>query len=374
MAREVDEARSRQECATHTTLVAMKNHLLVTCALAGFSGFAQAQSTFVVGPGGFPQISDALAVAAPGDVIQVEPGAYGIFFANFGVTIRAVTPGTVSIAGFIGSFVFTPPGQHTHLVGLDFSIVNAHSANVTFDQCTMNGYSPLLVTDSTVHMQDCEVTTDGSQFLSNAGALRAEGSYVTAVDSTFASVSEFATSVRLTNSTLQGSHLTLHAPLSAVALTANANSVVWLSDSVVTSDPAGCAIMATTGRTARCTLSPDCGSLGSGPLLGVTRPQPLQPGAVFTLDFQTEPLQFVAVFSGLSLHRYELADVEQPVLLDSAGSFISANVLADASGQAVSTWLVPSSPSLLDRSFWFQAVSGASLPLQASPVVGGVIR
>lgn len=50
-----------------------------------------AQATHLVGPGGFAQIRDALAIAAPGDLILVQPGTYSQFFVQRGVTIRAVT-------------------------------------------------------------------------------------------------------------------------------------------------------------------------------------------------------------------------------------------------------------------------------------------
>lgn len=66
-----------------------------------------AQTTHLVGPGGLPQIRNALANAAPGDLIHVQPGTYAQFDANVGVTIRALVPGTVTIAYDIA---FAPAG------------------------------------------------------------------------------------------------------------------------------------------------------------------------------------------------------------------------------------------------------------------------
>ena len=48
--------------------------LLLTCfALAGT---VTAQSTLTVGPGGYAQISAAIAAASPGDSILVQSGSY----------------------------------------------------------------------------------------------------------------------------------------------------------------------------------------------------------------------------------------------------------------------------------------------------------
>ncbi|MCB9878804.1 MAG: hypothetical protein H6835_14510 [Planctomycetes bacterium] len=57
-------------------------------------GAVCAQSTLVVGPGGFAQIRDAVAVAAPGDVVVMQPGVYAHFTAQVACTIRAAVPGT----------------------------------------------------------------------------------------------------------------------------------------------------------------------------------------------------------------------------------------------------------------------------------------
>ena len=56
-----------------------------------------AQTTHIVGLGGLPQIRDALAIAAPGDTILVQPGTYAHFSATVGVQIRAQTAGSVQV-------------------------------------------------------------------------------------------------------------------------------------------------------------------------------------------------------------------------------------------------------------------------------------
>jgi hypothetical protein len=45
---------------------------------ASFTAALSAQTSILVGPGGLPQISSALAIANPGDTIVVAPGTYGL--------------------------------------------------------------------------------------------------------------------------------------------------------------------------------------------------------------------------------------------------------------------------------------------------------
>jgi hypothetical protein len=49
-------------------------------------------------------------------------------------------------------------------------------------------------------------------------------------------------------------------------------------------------------------------------------------------------------------------------------------VVADAQGIASASWLVPAGPQFVDRTLRLQGFSGFALPLQASPLVGGVVR
>ena len=104
-----------------------------------FAAGALAQTTHLVGPGGLAQIRDALLIAAPGDLVLVQPGTYAQFHANVGVTIRAAVPGTVVVAydasvlsAVCSSDPFClvvesrtriapPAGQTVHCEGLEFA-------------------------------------------------------------------------------------------------------------------------------------------------------------------------------------------------------------------------------------------------------------
>lgn len=49
-------------------------------------------------------------------------------------------------------------------------------------------------------------------------------------------------------------------------------------------------------------------------------------------------------------------------------------VTANAAGQATATVAIPGGAWLVDQALWFQGVTGLALPLQLSPVTGGLIR
>lgn len=104
---------------------------LIACLLPAVAVGIPAQSTHLVGPGGYAQVSDALAVAAPGDFIHVSPGTYAPFTVTFGCTIRGLVPGGVQVQDLTGVAAVTiaaPASQVVHLAGLDFSIVTANAA------------------------------------------------------------------------------------------------------------------------------------------------------------------------------------------------------------------------------------------------------
>jgi hypothetical protein len=174
------------------------------------------------------------------------------------------------------------------------------------------------------------------------------------------------------------------------------NGAVWLVDCDVRGgdsnngfSPGGHAVRAggVPLRHHRCTLTAGTGPGGAvavidgpaqaGPLLGVTTtPEVLQLGSTFTIHFAAEPADPVftlatthVVYTGPS------ALLEQHAL----GFFGSGGVtlgfgLADASGHLQVQVAVPTTASLLHLGVWFRGIATASLPLQASPVVGGVIR
>lgn len=353
--------------------------LLTTCTSALLASFALAQTTIVVGPSGLPQVNHAIAVANDGDVILVEPGVYSpLLNTSKSVTIRAITPGSVTLAGPFGSFAIGSSQRLTlHLVGLHFDSLNASAVDITLDQCTTSNANGFWATDATVHLQSCQLSSSGFPLFETA-AVRAQDSRLTAVDTTIQGSQTVSPgpAIVMTNSTFHGSHVDLltHPGATSAALIADATSVVFLCESTATSQPGTCPLAAVQGKVFRTTLSPACGGPATGPVLGVSRVQPIQTGAPFTLQFAAQPFRPILVFASFGLDAFPVPQIEQDVLLDLSSTFLAGALLADAQGDAAQTWNIPAAPILVDRAVWFQGIGGWSLPLQASPVAGGVVH
>lgn len=414
----------------HNHCAALVPFAVGLCALFGAAPDALAQTTLLVGPSGLPQIRTAIALAAPGDVIVVEPGTYAHFELSLGVTIRAQQPGTVQVAydpAFLptgcassltclvsqGPTTLTlPPGQTAHLCGLDFvgnqyalpvaGLTAFHHVAVTSgivvaEDCTFaaSGAHSLRVSDATLVLLRCSLTTTGTTSLFMPGLFAAR-SLVHALDSSFTGsqyVFGFAggnPGILLRASELHGSGLTLTGQLlgpggggGGPALVLNSAAGVpsraWLEDCALIAGVTACAIDAVGQQVAlaNCTLTqaPTCPAVAPAKLLGITQQQPLQLGQTFALDFRTEPNGFVAVFASPQLAVQSLPLVgQQPILLDATASFAAGLALADAAGAATASWPIPAVPALVDASFWFQGATGFALPFLLSPVAGGRLR
>lgn len=358
-----------------------------------------AQTTHFVGPTGLPQINDALAIAAPDDVIIVQPafhllgGKYDSITVTTGVVIRPLNPGPFSVIKVWAAICTIPAGQHLHLAGLEFGRVIVSTGRVTLDTCRIEGMTGpglelLRVDDSSVHLQ---ATTVGSSLSQPGNILAAYNSLITAADCTIEGLFVSAAlppAIILNASQLHASHCTIGVSsfggsFNGPGIRAENGSKVWLSDSTVNPLlPNSCAIesVGSVVRADRCTLSqgtnPTCttGS-GGGFLLSVHRPQPLAIGQTFQLDFRTEPSGVVFVLAGPSLATIELPTLlEQPSWLASAGSFQAALLVADANGQATASWPIPSNPVFSNAQLWFEGIGSLTLPLQVSPPVGGLVR
>jgi hypothetical protein len=379
--------------------------LLFACPFAVFAVGIPSQSTWVVGgAGGLPQIRQALAVAQPGDTIEVRPGTYAQFTAAVGVTIRAVSPGTVLIVpdpAYYGPCllcnheartVLAPPvGQSLHVSGLVFTNQSAagvttwlevRDGRVTLDECTVYGVglSPsacVWIVDAHVHLQDCFVSYGA--YASGFAGIHAVDSVVTAVDTRVQVVGPFTNGhcLRLPGTTFQGSRLTLSGIGESCVVAGGAP--VWISDSQLSGGgPNHCTVTGAV-ELSRCTLWPPtagCGVSGNGgSQLGVSRPSALQAGGTFQLDFQTTANGFVLVFAGPELAAESWAPLlVQPSWLQEATSFPVTLLLADAQGAVSVSWPIPAGPGITNQKLWFKGLSGWSFPLQVSPPVGGVVR
>ncbi len=372
-------------------------HLLV--ALAATTVLAAAQTTHTVGPGGFAQISAALAVAAPGDTIVVHPGNYGSFTASVGVTIRAITSGTVFVQL---SSVNCPAPQQVHLLGLDTVDLTVQGATCTLDDCrVLHGLAQipaLRATNARVFLQNCVLGSAGAAVVpAQAPGLLASGSTVVAVETSFQGRSRdlqfglVSPGASLSNSTLHGSRCTFFAGdglstgvFSVAPGVVASNSPVWLTDSTLRGSRAtdlpglpvvGCSTNATTGRLSRCTLlpatcTPAIATNGSG--VGVHRSAPWQANATFGLDVRAAANTFVAVFGSNDVDVFSISLFEQPGLLGLATLVPITLLLTDGNGDANVAWTLP--PGTGGLSLWLQVLADGNAPLQTSPVVGGIVR
>jgi hypothetical protein len=66
--------------------------------------------------------------------------------------------------------------------------------------------------------------------------------------------------------------------------------------------------------------------------------------------------------------------VDQPVWIDATSLFLSDLTVATPLGQSTFSYPVPPFPALVGAQFWLQGVGGMTLPLQTTPVVGGIVR
>jgi hypothetical protein len=376
-----------------------------------------AQTTRIVGPGAFAQIRDALVVSQPGDRIHVQPGTYAHFTVTRGVTIRALQPGTVSIAF---NFVYLPPtcgtlclategptrfavpaGQDANVIGLRFvgNVVNGplftpirhrvqvDSGRVHFDGCEFAaaGLPPLTIAAAAaVHLSSCTSVPNSGTGAANGlvlsgGSLSAVGCTIQgAVGSTSLPV---GAGISATNGTLHLSDCLVSGGSGLLpgqqGVGIGGTGTAWLSDCAV---DGSCAIAWPVGlRADRCTFTSTgtgCQVPPAGPmLLGVDQPTAPLLGAAFAPVWRTDPNAAVAVFANFRRGRLDIPGVlEQPVWIEANGAFVAAIALADASGIAPTSFSLPASPSLLDSELWLQGFSGATLPWQLSPPVGGVLR
>jgi hypothetical protein len=387
--------------------------------LVVFAVGSSAQTTHLVGPGGLPQIRDALAIAQPGDRIHVQPGTYAHFTATVGVTIRALVPDSVEVGYDIsyapagctllcsateGPTTMAPPaGQTVHVVGVRF-LPNAQSTSfftafhrvrvasglAHFENCTIQSfrdYGVLVEPGAQVHLNDCTVAgigqnfgTYGAQVLAG-GSLTAVGSQIhgsaSLVNQVGAGLLVSGGTAHLSDCVLTGGVLAFPFPISYPAL--QGAGTAWLHGCLL--QGGGCAVSwgGPQPQFDSCTFtSPTNCGIPVGPfpsLLGVVQATAPLLGAPFALDWQTEPSGLVAVFASFGLGRLDLPGIlEQPGWVDPANEFFVGALFADPSGAATTTFALPANPLLTDLELWFKGVSGFSFPLQSSVPVGGVLR
>ena len=364
----------------------MRHRLALVAVIAAFASSVPSQSTLTVGPGAHPNVDAAIAAASPGDVVVVLPGAYPSFAVTKGVTIRPAVAGTVS---FVSPFFPThisaqiPPGQTAHLAQLPLPTLIVTGGRLAAVDCTIGPNHVAVLGGSLVVLEGCAVTTT----LSVGSAIYVDQqSELVAVDTTVSFTPNVPiptagtkSAVEVVGSRFRGSRLDVsvfNGPFGTAgpAVRGDGASEVWLSDCTLLGGAGGCALDGTAGRHDRCVLTPPCSTLPSGFILGAHRVSPLINGGVFAVDFTLQPGMAVGVFTAETFASQVYVQLEQSLLLPAASAYPLAALVANPQGVASASWLVPAGPQFVDRTLWLQGFSGFTLPLQASPLVGGVVR
>lgn len=381
------------------------------------------QATLLVGPGGLPQIRDAVALAAPGDVVLVQPGTYAHFACTRPITIRATVPGAVQVAydpAFLpsgcslvcllseGPTYLAPQGPGTlHVVGLRFlgntvsltpsararHRVLVSSGSVHLDRCELAAteVSVLSISQSSVHLQDCKITVEGASGTANAVRL-VTGSVVSAVRTEIRSnvaiggSAAAGAAVELTDSFLHGSEVVLVGGTAAVgasgpALRLFGSARVHLADSDLTAGANQCPVLPVGSAVwlDRCVVSPNGGTCGNHPspvaLLAVARSQPLRLGQSVALDWQAAPFDPVFVYAAFGLDpAVSGPPLGQPLRLAGGSLQFAALLVGDAQGSSQLTVQIPGLAGLVGLPVFWQGVGLGANDLQLSPPVGGLIE
>src|SRR5262245_21664529 len=105
------------------------------------------QTVHLVGPGGFAQITQAIAAAANGDVVLIQSGAYTPFTLAKDLTLTAASGAVVEVMVppfTVGGPTDLQPPTFAKIAGLRFR------ATISFV-----GFSQTRVLSGTVHFADC---------------------------------------------------------------------------------------------------------------------------------------------------------------------------------------------------------------------------
>ena len=117
------------------------------------------------------------------------------------------------------------------------------------------------------------------------------------------------------------------------------------------------------------------GAVQNGLVLGLSSATPLVRGGVFQLDFRSRPGLPVIAHGAFKLDApATIGFAAQPEWGFATNSVQIALLIADSQGRANAAITVPNSPLLQDLPLWFCGWTEQGLPVQLSPVLGGLIR
>jgi len=374
----------------------------------------------VVGPGGYATIQDAVDAASNGDIVRIAPGTYGVFqLSGKGLTLIADQPGTVRIRNLStgGNVVAIDlnPSLQLRLVDLVFEtdpaigdlIVSIGYGITSIEGCTfVGGMLPVLHVgfNAALVMRRCQLqgSSDAPMRVTSSAHLLASqctftGGPVLGLSTSGAALRVDAASAFLSNCTLTGGSYVgpAFAYGAGPGLLCDIPARLWVvdctvrgGDSSVANVPPGPAI-ANGGWTSyhRGTLLGGIGPTGQAvaipgpslaePLLGVTSsPTELQLGANFDVVLRGAPGDILVTFGTTELQPLQVVPIlAQPLLgfLAPTGIVVDA-AIAGPTGVVSYSFLVPNTPAIRHLAVWFRAIDLATWPLQASAIVGGVIR
>ncbi len=208
----------------------MRAIALVTVATLAAAS-ARAQTTWLVGPGGFSQIHAAVGAAQPGDILRVDSGTYEPFVVPFALSIVAtgqviVRPPGVGSSSFSSTSFEPPSGQQVLVRGLTFEgngALHAHSVyaqfgQVVFQSCHFTGGHPYKVSyglscisSADVVLLNCSFQTAHACVGVSSGSLVANSTsmvatWLAAIPEPICGIHASNAKVNLSGCTLQGAH------------------------------------------------------------------------------------------------------------------------------------------------------------------------
>lgn len=395
-----------------------------------------AQTVHQVGPGGIPQIHAAIALAAPGDVIEVATGTYEPFNLSKALTITAAPGAAVAVAGLLGDayVVFDiPPGGVARVSGIRFHSlipfyfgleVSVIRGIVWFEEClfeqgTHMYRAALEVRNAAVVLRRCVAIGSGgpnNQLYGNGAAggtaLLADRAWVSATETWFLGgdlhwdfggghggwgVDATGSALHLVRCTATGGRnhqITCGSYPGGHGIVVRNNPLgTWLSDCTLQGGDGNCGV-AGDGLHNLATLPVQLertrafGGVGTHamglPLRGPTQPAPLlglgnNPGFVtlganWRADWLGRYGTPVAVLVSLDLQPRNDPLAVQRVWFPATSSLLAGLIVVDNAGRASTTITVPNAPVLRHQAVWVHGFAGGAAPWQAAPPLGGVVR
>lgn len=376
--------------------------LSCVCASAVAIAPARAQSVLTVGPGGFPSIPAALAVASPGAIVEIAPGTYPAFSCGVGVTLRPAGPGAVVIDLVSGnpfppigtSVQFAAPaGQTIHVVGLAFllpaagTFPSAHpevlvASDAVFEDCTLaasqgfaNG-SLRVGPAAVVHLQN--VTSQGPMLRVSGRATVSQSAFTGSWALGFPLPAAWIEGMLHANhSVFVGGSSSTQA--GGAGVETSAAGQLFATDCTIqrgAGSGASCAFLgAGAARLARvASNTPACLPAAATSGLGAQRGGPVVRGGTLAVGYRAEPLAPVGVHLSHAIASTPLPFTTQPWGAPLGGSFEVAFGLTDAGGQATFPFAIPNLAALAGLPVWLHGWSGWTFPLDVAPPVGGLVR